>query len=525
MPPRLVFVPPLASTTKVPLGHACSSSVSFKIYVTVYREWWNKFRNDGKRIEVWSDLPGGGRQRGEWGETPFVEQSKSTPVPSGTSTPISEEQSFSFSLLSEVEQSSKTRAIPQAYNNDRKVTLLAAFALPQSYSHYSYTFRVTGPGGRVEWLGHMGSNGVVIVGEPGNRCGFEEQGNWTALGTSARKWDRDLETETSEEPVAIGVFKNVDMVGWAFGKNGFNQKVSSTENSEGANLFVLHPRLDTAIASRPFTDPPSSIVVSSPGETTSIRSDGTIVTTANSVTIQDFYPFGLPSEVQNATAQEWETLDSPISDGDDGSFVLIKSNPPEGGNSLVPASVPASVAILPAVSGDTLPPTSVVQLPLPMVFQLQPQVHRSILYAPENDSVEVVDFASPDLQAKENLSLRVGRDGGELVVVPAFEIGKAIEEADKEAEDIWTVGILEPAVTSVSIEVGGQQGNVEPITPTMEEQVASTPPSEADPDANSEAEAEAESGEVVALGSPVRESVSLAPESTAGTEEEITMSE
>ncbi|KAG8987665.1 hypothetical protein FRB90_003210 [Tulasnella sp. 427] len=162
MPPRLIFVPALASTTKVPLGHACSSSVAFKIYVTVYREWYNKFRADGKRIEVWSDLPGGGRQRGEWGETPFVEQSK-TPAQSGTSTPLNDDQSFSFSLLSDNERSSNY-AIPQAYNNERKVTLIATFALPQTYSHYSYTFRVAGPGGRVEWLGHMGSNGVVIAG-------------------------------------------------------------------------------------------------------------------------------------------------------------------------------------------------------------------------------------------------------------------------------------------------------------------------------------------------------------------------
>lgn len=140
---------------------------------------------------------------------------------SGSSTPITEEQSFSFSLMSDGERPAKNHAIPQAFNNERKVTLIATFALPQLYSHYSYTFRVTGPGGRAEWLGHMGSNGVVIVGEPGNRCGFEEEGNWTTLGTSARKWDRDPQTEGSEEPVAIGTFKNVDMAGWAFGKNGY----------------------------------------------------------------------------------------------------------------------------------------------------------------------------------------------------------------------------------------------------------------------------------------------------------------
>ena len=223
MAPRLLFTPSLASTTKIPLGHACSASVTFKISVTVYREWFNKFRSEGRRIEVWSDLPGGGRNPGQWGETTFVEQVKTSS--SSSSNSISDlaggatTNDISFSLLDQT-QSHDFEDIPQTARplDTKKVTLVAAFTLPQTFSHYSYTFRTWGPGNRVEWLGTMGSNGTVIVGEQGFRCGFEEHEgvSWSPSGSSARKWDNTLGDATVE----VGKFTNVEMIGWGFGDRG-----------------------------------------------------------------------------------------------------------------------------------------------------------------------------------------------------------------------------------------------------------------------------------------------------------------
>lgn len=228
MPPRLTFSPSLSSCTRVPFGHSCSSSVTFKIYVTVHREWFQKFRSEGKRIEVWSDLPGAGRRPGEWGDTPFVEQTPSSPIISPQDlheVDLDDEDPYlvdalTVSLLSPEDQAVQ-HELPgnKSLGNDKKITLIASFTLPQTYTHYSYTFRIAGPGNRLEWLGSMGSNGTVIVGEPGHRIGFEEsesEGQWSA-DSSSRKWERGS-TETGL--VEIGKFKGVEMIGWSFAKHG-----------------------------------------------------------------------------------------------------------------------------------------------------------------------------------------------------------------------------------------------------------------------------------------------------------------
>ena len=269
------------------------------------------------------------------------------------------------------------------------------------------------------------------------------------------------------------------------------------------------------IASRPYTDVPSSIVVACTDGTATLTQDGRLLTSAKSVSMQEFYPFSLHADLEHSTAGQWEPLEG--YELEDPGFSVIKSAPID---SLQSSSSPTTLAVLPAVSRDVLPQTSTIAIPLSDIIQMllsQGQASPlSSMYSPDSDSVLFLDFSSPLMTDIQNISLIVGRDGGQVTIAPAFEIGKSEsvagdewerEEAD---EDLWTVSVLEPALTSIKVVKGGV---VEPISTISQPYDARIP--------TEEVEVPPQDDGIVTLHTPIS-IFSPLPETSFGDEEETT---
>lgn len=215
MAPRLDFTPALSTTTHIPFTHAVSNSLPFKIQVRVSRAWYDKLHAAGRQIQVWSDMHIGRRGEQQWGETPFVLPSDDLASSSATKSPAQ----TSISLLSSDEDDQIPR---NDVGNDtsKDVTLVASFLIPNSQARYAFTFRIAGPLSHMEWLGNMGSNGILLVGRDGRRVGFEafgDEGTWNLLEGS---WESSVKRKEEEKSVAVGCLRDVEMLGWALGSDG-----------------------------------------------------------------------------------------------------------------------------------------------------------------------------------------------------------------------------------------------------------------------------------------------------------------
>ncbi|KAJ7169540.1 hypothetical protein C8R46DRAFT_1217228 [Mycena filopes] len=150
------FSPPLGETLncRATRNHSSVIRLHFTASLSSAAEYAEQLGSGQVRLQVWSDIPGNGRQAGEWGETDFAP----------SSTPLNEEEEeYTFSLL-----------YPDAESTERArdtttTTLAAGFSVPVSDSHgqqqqrFSFTYRMLFPSGETKWLGQYGQNGTLVL--------------------------------------------------------------------------------------------------------------------------------------------------------------------------------------------------------------------------------------------------------------------------------------------------------------------------------------------------------------------------
>jgi hypothetical protein len=127
-----IAVPLNASTVQVHFT-ATLSSVDYESYV-----------QEGLTLELWSDLAS---EQG-WAAMPFV-------VEQGQSLPTVQNSASNFSLVHE--RNSETTA-------DNTHSLSLSFSQPVTgQTHFAYTYRLLYPSGDINWLGHAGNNGMLVL--------------------------------------------------------------------------------------------------------------------------------------------------------------------------------------------------------------------------------------------------------------------------------------------------------------------------------------------------------------------------
>jgi hypothetical protein len=141
---HISFHPPVDQTVPISvLPHASTVQLHFTATLNSQKAY-DEFKRDGVRIQVWSDIPAGGREEGEWGELSFEE---------GISYKEDNSLSETVSLLSEdTDRGSKGH------------TLCLDCTVPLfGQSRFAYTYRLVYPDGDIRWLGQFGRNGTLIL--------------------------------------------------------------------------------------------------------------------------------------------------------------------------------------------------------------------------------------------------------------------------------------------------------------------------------------------------------------------------
>lgn len=237
----IAFSPALGETVHVSADAARKSAIQLHFTATMPSlEDYAHVASGHAKLQVWSDIPAGGRSSGDWGETDF------RPIHSGS---LSDD---GFSLLSD-EQDDMIRT-----------TLALDFSVPSlPGQRFSFTYRMVYPTGETKWLGQYGQNGSLVLDHTrpeSNPVLLGEGWVLTDDGSYRRESDgravQDLEVAKLARPTDYDVLEN------------------SFLYPKDSALLVLVPRL----ASHSVTCPPTLICGTTPSGSVSFTADGAITT-------------------------------------------------------------------------------------------------------------------------------------------------------------------------------------------------------------------------------------------------------
>jgi hypothetical protein len=216
---KVVFNPALESTTTVPSAVlARSQCVTFTATVSG-ADYHSQIKKGGARIEVWSDIPAGGKQ-GAWGSVAF----EAVPDVARAESPSSLLDT-TLSLIS---------ATPAQATTDN-VTLQARFVVPNASvdkPRYGFTYRIVYPSGHIQWLGSHGRNGTLIPGEP-SPVGWLPNAGWqpgSEEGTALWKGDEGVLGRLGKS-----------WSGWAMTESGPVRFTTLDSLTTPASLIILFP--------------------------------------------------------------------------------------------------------------------------------------------------------------------------------------------------------------------------------------------------------------------------------------------
>ncbi|KAI0702456.1 hypothetical protein BC835DRAFT_68869 [Cytidiella melzeri] len=167
----LTFNPALQTTTALPVvpgGHA-----SFRFSTSfASRDAYERARKDGSRLEMWTNLPVGGKSGKEWHALAF-----SYPDVDVAAT---------ASATEDADDDEKVFVVSPATSNiahkrdNTAVVLDLTLTNARLGAVYSFTYRLVRASGAIEWLGAYGQNGDLVIQEKDVRltlaegCRFEQ---------------------------------------------------------------------------------------------------------------------------------------------------------------------------------------------------------------------------------------------------------------------------------------------------------------------------------------------------------------
>ncbi|KAJ3907783.1 hypothetical protein F5879DRAFT_465495 [Lentinula edodes] len=262
------FIPAIDEVAHVaiPEWHATDSTVELRFSAVLGDEEFQQFKKNGMKVQVWSNLPLGRRNEGEWGEIDLHEADEPASVGS------SDDSQISLVALEDVKA--------QAEN-----LLFAICSVPFSGSsddYYSFTYRIVYPSGEIHWLGQFGQNGMVHINTASkNDSGivFEEG---LVANTAPFVWN--TRGRQVEDLLIAQVAHPEDWSVWTVGKDSLFKGPATS-----ASLVLLVPHV------RPYAvHCPKTVLLSASSDTSiSVNASGKIQATGpGSLLLQTFDPAG-----------------------------------------------------------------------------------------------------------------------------------------------------------------------------------------------------------------------------------------
>ncbi|KAJ4476690.1 hypothetical protein J3R30DRAFT_3704165 [Lentinula aciculospora] len=157
------FIPAIDQVVDIaiPEWHTTGSTVELRFSAVLGDEEFQLFKKNGMKVQIWSDIPLGGRNEGEWGEIDLHDI---------TIDPSSDDSQIPLAALDDGEDKPKNL-----------LSVVCSVLFSGNSKHFSFTYRVVYPSGEVKWLGHFGRNGTVhIIPASKNNSGIVLEEGWVA---------------------------------------------------------------------------------------------------------------------------------------------------------------------------------------------------------------------------------------------------------------------------------------------------------------------------------------------------------
>lgn len=190
---HISFTPALGETVQVPVDpRPHTTTVDLHFSAALSARDYDDLSKDNVKMQVWSDIPVGGRHAGEWGELDFEVPKRSVHPPP------------SFSLL--------TAHHNKHHDEVQRNTLSLKFSISLEGQHarFSFTYRLLYPSGEIKWLGEFGNNGTLVLNKTTSRLVLGE--GWS-LKNDASSWNTRGRLVEDLEVARVAHFS--DYTAWA----------------------------------------------------------------------------------------------------------------------------------------------------------------------------------------------------------------------------------------------------------------------------------------------------------------------
>jgi hypothetical protein len=192
----LTFSPALRTTTALPVAHGGHGNFRFSASFSSRREY-QKTREEGTRLEIWTNLPVGSYDGRKWHALAFA-------YPEVTTTGADDSKVINLAT-SESEQRS---------DGDTTVILDLTLKNARPGAVYSFTYRLVRASGKVEWLGAYGQNGDLVLEEKDVRLSLAHGSRYEPGGILSS-------TSTADSVLLATLEKSVDWACWSFSESGY----------------------------------------------------------------------------------------------------------------------------------------------------------------------------------------------------------------------------------------------------------------------------------------------------------------
>ncbi|TFK57488.1 hypothetical protein OE88DRAFT_139937 [Heliocybe sulcata] len=395
---RVSFTPPSGQTTVLPVPEGVSEAQLLFRAVFESEEEVAHAKQEGVKVQVWSDIPCDGRAMGEWGALTLEE------LPG-------DDDSFAEGTISLAPRS--------PYHSQDAFRLKITAHLPQGQARFSYTYRLLYPSGEIKWLGEYGCNGSLVLERRDPR--FSLRDGWRMESEAVRLWQNEKET-SAEGVEVVELSKEFDWLCWSVGGEGRILSHALGDSPAQSSIVFLTPRItDNSVVC------PSSLALCGPsGSSISISPTGIV-----NYSSPDPGALRMWTEAESCIEQVLSSLS--------GHSLRLALQDITSGHAFLasPAGAqPLSVSIIPF---SQIPATSRVSLPIPTLGDLLPEGDRACysIFSQASGVVRTRSITSEEFSEKGQITFVVDNNrGGQFTVAPVYALD------DVQPEQAWAVAVV-----------------------------------------------------------------------------------
>ncbi|KIK71329.1 hypothetical protein GYMLUDRAFT_66538 [Collybiopsis luxurians FD-317 M1] len=394
----IFFTPAIDDAVRIglPEWRTTGSTVELRFSAYLGDEEYQQFKNDGMKVQLWSDIPATHRSEGEWGEMDLHDPAVG----------------FSDSLGSHI-----SLVAPQDHAQANLLSVICSVPFSgNTHKQFFFTYRLVYPSGEVKWLGQFGRNGSVhIESAPKDHSGLVLDERWETNLTPF-VWNPRSGQIEGEYVAQISQPRDWDI--WSIGKDspfGYSR--------DGASLLFLVP----CVRPNAIYCPSTVILSASPGIYISVDSSGKICASGSgSLLLQ--------------TCDSPRTVDSFIdrvlghSSSLDCRFLGVFGN-------YIALTSPCTSSAVHTIVIPLIPSGLVSQINVPaasLASMLDPETSQYTIFAPAQQRVQFVD---PITFEPGFVAFSVAPSGGTFVLSPLYATPT---NQDNNATGSLSVTVLSP---------------------------------------------------------------------------------